>query len=234
MGHTGQGREMPMKSLLFLPLLFVLAASDAKADLGGADITGPSGDTTTGRTYKARCGAKKEKCTVSFADEKLIVNNGDGIYRDQFVNVILKKECTQRSILMPWITSCFSNQYDWAFTLTYDDDEQNRRSALITFMPRYFATGATDRAREFERDLQVWAEDVLRPIGPSITVDGPKPRPVSRRPKAKQKEVVCKVPLSDYGCNWEKYLDANPSIKAWAESNPAMAAKEKIRLGVAY
>ena len=112
MGHTGQRHGMSMKHLLFLPLLLVLVANDAKADLGGADITGPSGDTTTGRTYKARCGAKKEKCTVSFADEKLIVNNGDGIYRDQFVNVILKKECTQRSILMPWITSCFANQYD--------------------------------------------------------------------------------------------------------------------------
>ena len=80
---------MPMKRLLLLaPLLSVLGGNVANADLGGADITGPSGDTTTGRTYKARCGADNQKCTVSFKDEKLIVNDGDGIYRDQFVDVV--------------------------------------------------------------------------------------------------------------------------------------------------
>jgi len=41
----------------------------------------------------------------------------------------------------------------------------------------------------------------------------------------------CKVPLSDYGCNWDKYLEANPQVKAWAEANPAIAEKEKIKLG---
>ena len=223
---------MPMKRLLLLAsLLSVLGGNAAKADLGGADITGSSGDTTTGRTYKARCGADTKKCTVSFKDEKLIVNDGDGIYRDQFVNVVLKKECTQRSILLPWVTSCFQNQLDWAFTITYDDDNGDRRSALITFRPRYLATGATDRAREFERDLQVWVEDVLRPIGPSIVTDQPKPAPASRRPKPTAKAPECKVPLSDYSCNWGMYLEANPNVKAWAEANPSMAQKEKIRLG---
>ena len=131
---------------------------------------------------------------------------------------------------MPWVASCFQNQLDWAFTITYYDDG-DRRSALITFRPRYFATGATDRAREFERDLQVWVEDVLRPIGPSIDTDQPKPAPASRRPKPKAKAPECKVPLSDYNCNWGMYLDANPNVKAWAEANPSMAQKEKIRLG---
>ena len=80
---------MPMKRLLLLvSLLSVLSGNAAKADLGGADITGSSGDTTTGRTYEARCGADTKKCAVSFKDEKLIVNDGGGIYRDQFVNVV--------------------------------------------------------------------------------------------------------------------------------------------------
>lgn len=217
------------------PLALIVATiawttDPAMADLGGADITGPSGQTTTGRTYEARCGAEKIKCSVGFRDEKLIVNEQGGIYRDQFLGVVMKKECTQRSLLLPWVTSCFDNQLDWAFTITYKSDSGDRRSALITFMPRYLSTGATDNAREFERDLQVWMEDVLRPIGPSIRLDGPSPAPPSRRPQTTVKTVSCKKPVSDFGCSWSKYLDANPSIRSWALKNPAMADKEKLRL----
>jgi hypothetical protein len=208
-----------------------LGAGLARADLGGADITGPAGDTTTGRKYEARCGAEKEKCTVGFKDEKLMVDDKGGIYRDQFINVVLKKECTQRSLVLPWVTSCFENQLDWAFTLTYKNEAGDRRSALITFMPRYFATGATDRAREFERDLQIWVEGVLRPIGPSIQVEGPKPVPASRRPQPKETVKVCSKPVSDFGCSWGKYLDANPNVRAWSQANPVAAEKEKLRLG---
>lgn len=214
--------------------LFVVCALGgvvARADLGGADITGPSGDTTTGRIYEARCGAEKVKCTVGFKDEKLTVNNKGGIYRDQFKNVVLNRECTQRSLLLPWVTSCFANQYDWAFTITYVNEEGKTRSALITFMPRYLSTGATDRAREFERDLQIWVEDVLRPIGPSIQLEGQKPSPPSRRPQPGSPVILCKQPVSGFGCSWSKYLEANPSVKAWAEANPVAAERERLRLG---
>ena len=214
-----------------LVVVCTLGGVIARADLGGADITGPSGDTTTGRIYEARCGAEKVKCTVGFKDEKLIVNNEGGIYRDQFKNVILNRECTQRSLLLPWVTSCFANQYDWAFTITYINEEGKTRSALITFMPRYLSTGANDRAREFERDLQIWVEDVLRPIGPSIQIEGPKPAPPSRRPQPGPPAAHCKPPVSGFGCSWSKYLEANPSVRTWAEANPVAAKRERLRLG---
>ena len=234
---TGQNHDMkqyfPLAAATASSLVVVCTFGTglARADLGGADITGPSGDTTTGRTYEARCGAEKVKCTVGFKDEKLIVNDKGGIYRDQFKNVVLKRECTQRSILLPWVTSCFANQYDWAFTITYVNDEGKTRSALITFMPRYLATGANDRAREFERDLQIWGEDVLRPIGPSIQIEGQKPAPPSRRPQPVQPDKLCKKPVSDFGCSWSKYLDANPNVKEWAKANPEASEKERLRLG---
>ena len=41
----------------------------------------------------------------------------------------------------------------------------------------------------------------------------------------------CGRVLRDYDCNYSAYLEANPSVKAWAEANPEMAAKERIRLG---
>ena len=154
----------------------------AFADLGGADITGPSGQTTTGQSYMANCGIKKSKCEVAFTNEKLTVNGSEGIYRDQFVNVVKTRACTQRALLLPFVTSCFENQYDWDFTITYKASDGTQRSALISFMPRYLSTGATDRAMSFERDLQVWMQDVLRPIGPSIEVQPPR-SPIQTRPQ---------------------------------------------------
>lgn len=41
----------------------------------------------------------------------------------------------------------------------------------------------------------------------------------------------CGRVLKDYDCNYSAYLEANPSVKAWAEANPEMAAKERIKLG---
>jgi hypothetical protein len=153
----------------------------ALADLGGADITGSSGRTSTGRRYAARCGLAKSECNATFVNEKLVINESDGIYRDQFINVVLKKECKQRSILMPWVASCFANQLDWDFTITYKSSDGTQKSALISFMPRYFNTGVTNRAQDFERDLQIWAQNILRPIGPSIEIQ-PSREPVQTRP----------------------------------------------------
>ena len=45
------------------------------------------------------------------------------------------------------------------------------------------------------------------------------------------RDVGCAVALKDFNCDYEKYLEANPSVKAWANKNPSLAAKEKIRLG---
>ena len=40
----------------------------------------------------------------------------------------------------------------------------------------------------------------------------------------------CNFKLHKYDCNYDSYLDANPSMKQWAELNPAMAEKERMRL----
>ena len=47
----------------------------------------------------------------------------------------------------------------------------------------------------------------------------------------RQTSVDCGRVLQFYKCNYEAYLDANPSVKAWADANPDLAAKERKRLG---
>ena len=59
--------------------------------------------------------------------------------------------------------SCFNDQYDYDFTITYRTEDDRKRSALIAFGPGYFLQGMEAHA-SFRRDLQVWFENVLRPI----------------------------------------------------------------------
>ena len=43
--------------------------------------------------------------------------------------------------------------------------------------------------------------------------------------------LECGKVLKAYDCNWNKYLDANPAVKAWAEKFPEMAEKERTKQG---
>ena len=70
-------------------MVSVFSASPCLADLGGADITRENGSTTSGVKYEARCGLKLEKCDVSFKDQRLIVDEGQGILLSQFISVRL-------------------------------------------------------------------------------------------------------------------------------------------------
>lgn len=57
---------------------------------------------------------------------------------------------------------------------------------------------------------------------------GIEPALATKQNKAKPS---CGRVLQDYDCNYDTYLDANPSVKAWAVANPDLAAKERTRLG---
>ncbi len=43
-------------------------------------------------------------------------------------------------------------------------------------------------------------------------------------------KAQCAVSIRVYNCSYNEYLEANPSIKIWAEANPDLANKERIRL----
>ena len=44
------------------------------------------------------------------------------------------------------------------------------------------------------------------------------------------KKPKCNFKLQKYECSYDAYLEANPSMMKWAELNPDMAAKERIKL----
>ena len=54
--------------------------------------------------------------------------------------------------------------------------------------------------------------------------------PKAAAAKAKREGPKCNFKLQKYGCSYNTYLEANPSMKKWAELNPDMAAKERAKL----
>ena len=54
--------------------------------------------------------------------------------------------------------------------------------------------------------------------------------PKAAAAKAKKEGPKCNFKLKKYGCSFDAYLEANPGMKKWAELNPEMAAKERIKL----
>ena len=132
-----------------------------EGDLIGADITGPSGGTTTGNVYDAWCGKDYSECTVEFKDNRLSVNGGLGIKRSQMVNVIRERICRQYFL---GIKDCFESNYNKEYTITYKNKNEELRSAFITIKhePTY---------EKFNRDFQIWLGDVLREIGPSLQIE---------------------------------------------------------------
>lgn len=142
----------------------VTSALSSSVGLGDADINNSSN-----QTYSAKCGQKANECSVSFKDGKLMVNESGGITSDQFVSVVTARTCRQTSLIMPWIKSCYPSQYDYDYTITYFGKDGNKKSALIVFRPGYLLQGE-ETYLSFNRDLQIWIEDVLRPIGSTIKI----------------------------------------------------------------
>ena len=134
----------------------------SKADLGGADVVG--GDSDINKTYDAWCGDKRVGCKVTFSDQRLIVDDGEGITPDQFLSVKKTRSCRQKSAIMPWVKSCFYEQQDKDFKISYTGSNGERRGAVIVFKHE-------DTANDFERDLELWSGGMLRPLGPSIEIE---------------------------------------------------------------
>jgi hypothetical protein len=52
----------------------------------------------------------------------------------------------------------------------------------------------------------------------------------ARQSKANEDEPHCDFKLKPYKCSYNGHLDANPGMKKWAEQNPEMAAKERVKV----
>ena len=54
--------------------------------------------------------------------------------------------------------------------------------------------------------------------------------PSAKAAREEREGPQCNFKLKKYGCTYDAYLEANPAMKKWAELNPEMATKERIKL----
>jgi len=151
--------------VLFVAGLYASASIPAKSDLTDADITGPKGSTTTGNTFDGWCGEKRTDCKITFVNDRLIVGSGDGITGKQYKSVKKTHSCRFRSFGILDCTSLDGSErfYDKEFLISYTANDGSGRTALITFRNQ-------EVSDKFERDLEIWSQSILRPIGPSIEI----------------------------------------------------------------
>ena len=206
-----------MRGLLLAASLLLLTPQIARADLGEAESS------TTGQTaFDVWCSKRKNNCNVEISDTQIIVNGKGGVNRSQVLKIWRDKEMRNFWDRNPM------NYYQDAFYVTYRKEDGSETTGK--FIVLHERTGS-----EFWNRLIAFMGSEARPMGPSIKVEleptGGTPAKTQPLQSKSSTSTSCNQPLNDFDCSWSKYLDANPSVKAWAEANPAMADKEKIRLG---
>ena len=97
---------------LLVPLLAAFALPvGVNADLGEAEIIVPNA-----RTYDVWCEKKYNKCKVTFDDEKMRVNNNQGIFSDQIIS-------------MKGTPSSASMFFTYTYTITYSKSDGTIKEA---------------------------------------------------------------------------------------------------------
>ena len=201
-------------------LFFCLSGVEAKADLGDADVSiaTPSSTTTLSRSYVGKCGKSQQKCKIQFSEGKLIINDSDGIYREQLVRVDTSRTCRQKSILLPFVTTCYGEQLDYDYMIHYKDSDENQRSALISFWPGYIRQKISEK-KGFAASLDAWRSDTTPYMAKEM-----------QNRKAQNLSNSCTDEFIAYECSWSKYLELNPHMAEWAKSNPELAQERMERL----
>lgn len=215
--------------LKFIPAITKAAAFSASlaiaqpaiADLGDADIkASPSPAYNTPKTFQAKCGQSQTNCKIKFSNGKMIINDGNGIYKEQLTRVDNSRTCRQKSIILPFITSCYGEQLDYDYLVHYKDKSDQPRAALISFWPGYLR-GKISQQKGFAAALNAWRND-------------PTPYMTKELAHIKQKELQDKCPAKyrKHDCSWSKYLKHDPALLKWAKSNPELAEEEYKKLNL--
>ena len=139
-------RTLVACALFALPFLQV----PALAGLGEASSV------STEAEFKPWCGKRNNDCKVTFAGDKIAVNNGDGITREQFKRYSCSSEWRQLGL---------SGIDHWEYTCLVFYTE-NSKEQFGTFM--FVNEGAY---RAFVRALEGFCGSTCRPIGPSFKVE---------------------------------------------------------------
>ena len=148
-----------------------------QADLGSAE-DGVGDKALSGTIYDAWCGNKSnEDCKVKFENDRLIVNNGNGITASQIEDITMNSRLFvdnrdpnnkggdhgARCIDHRGIESFYRPSCQVHFWIEYNDAYGETRNALVRFRNQA-------RAYQFQEDIEAWSGIKFRERGPSVQI----------------------------------------------------------------
>ena len=182
--------------------------------------------------YQAIC-ATGSRCTVTIAGGKIISPSGT-IEKEEILSWTQGGAGTKGDTgmkaasfigfgLLGLIAASGAKTHDYSFNISHVDNSGNIQITTIRF--------------KNDQPANMMAMELIGMTGLTMGETNPTLRArldVLKEEAAERERIAnleCGKVLKAYDCNWNKYLDANPAVKAWAEKFPEMAEKERLKQG---
>ena len=114
--------------------------------------------------HNAYCKVSGNKCTITFVDGKMKVDNSSGIHSSQIISINREPVPTNKPCFLCSEKEKFRQGSD-EFLITYTREDGSKARAKFLFTP---GNGGGDKLK---RDIEHWLGQKLRKIGPSIKLE---------------------------------------------------------------
>lgn len=124
---------------------------------------------------------------------------------------------------LPGLIGFGAKKHDYQFSISHVDESGNLQIESIKFVNN-------TPANQFMMELMGLTGLSMGAVNSDLQAR----REEIAAAKAEEERIAnleCGPVLKTYQCSWSKYLEANPSVAAWAEKYPAMAEQERIKQG---
>ena len=150
--------------------------------------------------------------------------------------VLFKLTCSQ---FLEINLGFLAKNHAYSFTINGFDTEGNRESIVLEFKDKVqpaklmvelpIVTGLALGQSRSEAEIKE-LEETGGNIEPASIGEYEEETLYGGPAEQNSDKLECGRVIKDYDCSYNKYLEANPSMQEWAEANPEMAHKERIRL----
>jgi hypothetical protein len=124
---------------------------------------------------------------------------------------------------LPGLIGFAAKKHDYVYSIAYVDSSGNIQATAVAFKNN-------TPANQFMMEMMGMTGLTVGQVNTSLQARIDQIRAESAE-KARVASLDCARPLKPYNCNWQSYLEANPTVKVWADRNPALVQAEKARLG---
>jgi hypothetical protein len=114
---------------------------------------------------------------------------------------------------LPGLIGFAAKKHDYVFSINHVDSSGNIQATAIAFKNN-------TPANQFMMEMMGMTGLAVGQVNTTLQARIDQIRAESAE-KARVASLDCARPLKPYSCSWQSYPEANPTVKIWAERNPA-------------